>query len=193
MSDVSSENKIIAKTVATVFGGHPKVTCFWDENEKNHVDILTCEGQPQKGVTSYSTIGLSDAPLIKGEEEFGVRLELVGACASSCQDFGNVLSTAAFCIVNSKWFCSPGVIFPDIVSMYDCSSTMQHLFFAPPFLWSDELKTLELDSKTVAWLLAVPISEAELRYAESEGTEKLEELFEQHQIDVYDINRPSAI
>ena len=37
-----------------------------------------------------------------------------------------ILSTAAFCIINSKWFCYPGAIFPDIVSMYLKSSKIKH-------------------------------------------------------------------
>ena len=44
--------------------------------------------------------------------------------------------------------------------------------------------------KSVAWLMAVPISECEYRYAEAEGPDRLEDLFEQQQIDIFDINRP---
>ncbi|WP_282606547.1 suppressor of fused domain protein [Pelagibius sp. Alg239-R121] len=193
MSQISNENKTIAKTAAGVFGGQPKVIGFWDADDKNSVDLLICEGRPQKGVNSYSTIGLSDAPIFEDGREVGVRVEFVGACASSCEEFENILTTAAFCIINSQWFCSPGTIFPDIVSMYECSSTMQHLMFVPPFLWDEELKSLEFDSKTVAWLMAVPISDAEYRYAVSEGPDKLEDLFEQNQIDIFNINRPSVV
>ena len=193
MPDVSTDNKTIARTAVGAFGGSPKVTRFWDADEESFVDLLTCEGGPRDGVTSFSTLGLSDSPLLVDGREAGIRVELVGACASTCDAFGNILSTAAFCIINSKWSCSPGTMFPDIVGMYDCSSTMKHLLFVPPFLWEERLETLDFDSKTVAWLLAVPVSDAEYAFAQSEGVEALENLFEEKQIDIYDINRPSVL
>ncbi len=197
MSDVSNENKTIAKTAAAAFGGGEdvKITVarYWDDKNEKGVDILVAKNSPEKGVSSYATVCLSDSPLYMHGKEYEVRLELVGACESSCEEFANILATAAACISESRWFCFPGAIFPDVVSMYDCSSTMEHLFFVPPFPWEDDLKTLKLETKSVAWLLAMPISEAEYSFAEAEGAEKLEDLFVQHQIDIYNINRPSIL
>lgn len=151
-------NKTIAKTLAHVFGGTPRVQKFWDDNREQSVDILRCENQPQKGVTSFATIGLSDWPLIQDGEEYPVRIEILGVCGSTFQCFDNAISTAAFCIINSGWFCSPGTIFPDIFTMYKNSTSLQHMAFTSPFLWGSDLKTLEFPEKNVAWLLAVPIS-----------------------------------
>jgi hypothetical protein len=69
--------------------------------------------------------------------------------------------------------------------MYDCSPTMRHFLFVPPFLWEDHLNTLDLDGRKVAWLLAVPISEDERAFAEANGSEKLEELFADRQIGIF--------
>jgi hypothetical protein len=41
---------------------------------------------------------------------------------------------------------------------------MQHIMFVEPFLWADKLVPLKLESKTVHWLLAIPISESEIQY-----------------------------
>ena len=68
---------------------------------------------------------------------------------------------------------------------------MIQILFTDPFLWEDQLKTLNLETKTVAWLLAVPISEAEYRYAAEHGAEQLEKILAKYQIDVTDINRAS--
>ncbi|WP_367987508.1 suppressor of fused domain protein [Vibrio sp. NTOU-M3] len=193
MAEISESNKIIARVALAAFGGKPNVAAYWDEAEKHSVDLLTCKDQPQKGVTSYSTIGLSDNPIHNDGVEIDLRVEFVGACSNSISDFGNIVTTAAFCVINSKWPCSPGMIFPDIVDMYNCSKTLKHLMLVSPFLWEDRLQTLELDSKTVAWLLLIPISEAEYKYAQLEGASMLEALFEEHQIDIFDINRSSVI
>lgn len=190
---ISEENKAIARAVADAFGGKPKITRFWDDDRKSHVDIAACNDRPQDGVTSFSTLSLSDAPLHMDGEEYKARVELVGACGNAFQEFDSALATAAFCIINSHWFCYPGRIFPDVLSMYECSSTMQHLLFVPPFLWEDRLQTLDLKTKTVAWLLAVPISEPEASYAQTEGSDKLVALFSKRQIDVFDLERSSIL
>jgi antitoxin YqcF len=193
MSEISIENKALAKLVATAFGKQPSVRRFWDDNHEKHVDIATSRDCPQNGVSSYATLGLSDWPLILDGQEYQVRTELVGACASVFSNFDNALATAAFCIANSKWFCAPGVVFPDVLSLNNCSPTMKHFIFVPPFLWEDKMKTIDLKTKVVAWLLAVPISDEERKYASSKGSEALEDLFEKHQIDLFDLNRPSVI
>lgn len=48
-------------------------------------------------------------------------------------------------------------------------------------------------SRTVAWLLVVPISDAEMRFASSHGPSTLEEQLDRHQIDIFDPDRPSVV
>ena len=193
VSPISNGNKIIAKAAAKAFGGEPKVARFWDNDHNSHVDILTSRDRPQRGVTSISTVGLFNWPLYKDNKEYGARLEFVGAFGSSFEQFENALSTAAFCIINSKWFCYPGAVFPDALAMYDCSPTMRHLLFVPPFLWEAELNTIEFDGKKVAWLLAVPISDEERNFAALNGSEKLQDVFMERQIDIFNLHRASEL
>lgn len=185
------EKKIIARTLVGAFGGTPHVVKFWDDSKKNAVDILISLDSPQVGFTSYGTVSLSDAPLYQDGIEYSARLEILGICDSASINFPNILATAAFCIISSKWFCFPGAIFPDILSMYDASSTMRHLLFVPPFLWEEKIKTLSLKAKTVTWLLAVPISDAECNFANLNGVAALENKFSEVQIDIFDLNRTS--
>ena len=70
---------------------------------------------------------------------------------------------------------------------------MKHLFFTSPSLWQDNLETLDLETKKVAWLMAVPISEAERQYKEANGADALEDLFEEHQVDILDLTRKSVV
>ncbi|MDM1022143.1 suppressor of fused domain protein [Acinetobacter sp. VNK23] len=193
MTEITSDKKKIAMMAAKAFSGIPDVVRYWDDNKNNFVDLLTCNDQPQIGVSSYSTIGVSDVTNLVGKKAIDIRVELVGACSSSVIEFPNILSTAAFCIINSAWSCYPGAIFPNIISMYKCSKTMQHLLFSSPFLWENKLKTLEFKERKLAWLLAIPISEEELKYAEINGVDQLERLFEVHQIDIFNIERSSVV
>src|SRR5262249_46838529 len=96
---VSAENKAIAKHVLNAFGGTPIVQAYHHDTQQLSVDLLRCSDRPWRGVSSYSTIGLSDYPMLKDGSEFPVRLELAGACATVNQFFANILASAAFRIM----------------------------------------------------------------------------------------------
>jgi hypothetical protein len=194
MTSVTSYQKKIAKYTSSVFGADkPPITRFWDDNKENQIYILEAENCPQHGVTSYATIGLSEHPLMFKGKEYGARVELVGACGSAFQDFSNVIATLAFCVINSGWFCAPGIIFPDVVSMYERSKTMSDIYFAHPFLWGDGFASTLIEDHKIAWLLAVPISKDESEFAQAHGAEKLEDLFAERDIDIFDLNRASVV
>ncbi len=190
---VSEQNKIIARYVTGAFGGTPHVREFVHDTEPLTIDILWCDDRPVERATSYSTIGLSGYPMRSNGDEYPTRLEIAGACGSDAKKFPNVLSTAAFIVMRSGRLFSPGAVIPDCVSEYYQESTVPHLYFTSPFLWEDSLKTMELSSRKVSWLLAMPISQAEYDFLHERGDEELEKEFVKRQIDIYDLGRPSAV
>jgi antitoxin YqcF len=191
---VSVENKAIGKHAFNAFGGTPSVRAYHHDREKLSVDLLRCDDRPCGGVTSYSTIGLSDSPMFKVDDtEFPTRLEIAGACATAAEFVPNILASAAFCIMRTQKLYCPGSVLPEYVREYYPSTTVPHLYFTAPFLWEDSLKTLDCGTKKVSWLLVVPIAEAEQEYLREHGDNALEDLFEKHQIDIFDLNRPSVI
>lgn len=190
---VSAENKAIAKYALAAFGGSPTVQAYHHDTEEYSVDILRCEDRPCQGVTSYSTLGLSDYPMYKDGEEFRpTRLEIAGACATADVSFANVLAGAAFCVMRTGRLCYPGSVLRGYVAEYFPSTTVPHLYFNAPFLWEDSLRTLDCGTKEVSWLLVVPISEAEYEYLMQHGDKALEDLFEQEQIDIFNLQRESV-
>jgi hypothetical protein len=50
-----------------------------------------------------------------------------------------------------------------------------------------------VDYKTVAWLLAVPISDAEAQLRAERGSDALETRFEEAEIDIFNPNRHSVV
>jgi hypothetical protein len=193
MAEVSADNKLIARHAVKALGGKPRVIAFWDDPHERSVDIAICKNAPSRGLTSYSTVNLSDVPLMQKGREYPVRIELVGACDSEVEEFANVLSTAAFFVMKDKWFCRPGVVFETLVSMYKMSETMEHLYFTAPSQWSELNTTLELPTKKVTWLWAIPISAAESKYIAENGDDDFESLLEKADADVFDIHRESVV
>ncbi|WNF22685.1 suppressor of fused domain protein [Mesobacillus jeotgali] len=188
---ISEENRIIAQTALKAFGDNPSVHKYWDDNHKSSIDILSVKSREFNDVVLRSTIGLSDYSMGYEDVFLPLRIEIVGASDLNC--FSNVLATCAFNIINTKFECSLGSIFKDVINMYLPDSPMSHILFVSPFLWGEKLKTLDFKSKKVGWLMAVPISEAEKSYADEQGFEALEDLFEQAQINVFDLERESIL
>ena len=192
MMGVSEENKVIARSILQVFGGKPSVTKYWDDHRESNMDILSTINQPSEGLTSYSTIGLSDYAIGYTAEEKPLGIELVGAHATEYDGFSNILATCAFVVINSERLIAPGEIFQDIVPLYYPDSEMKHMLFVDPYLW-ENLKSVDLQMKKVLWLLAVPISHQEYLYASDCGIDALENVFEQEDIDIFDIERKSTL
>jgi hypothetical protein len=191
---VTSEHKAIANHVRNAFGGSCEVTEYSHDHLLIRVDILQCPNRPDPGVTSYSTIGLSDTPMMYEGEEYPVRLEMVGASYTREDDvFARILSTAAFSVMRTHWLVAPGTVLPNVVREYLPSSQVPHLYFTAPFIWEDKLTTLDLPKKPVAFLFAMPISEAEYQYRLEYGDEAFEKVLEKSNIDIYDLERPSTI
>lgn len=189
---ISHQNKKIAKTAATAFGGKPIVVQYWDDDKKHCIELLHCADRPFTHITSYTTIGLADYTIGYSVDDVPLRIELIGVADARFIDFPNVLASCAFHVIHEQQSCAPGTVFQNVVSMYFPDSAMAHVLFVPPFLWEGHLDTIHFPDKKVAWLLAVPISEQELQYATSHGMERLESVFEEAQIDIFDLYRKSV-
>lgn len=189
---VSEADKVFAKTLVEVLGGKPTIQRHYSAIQKTPLDILKCSDTPQRNLCTYSTLGLRNTPLVPDEMEFKTRVELLAVMESRIADFDLVLATAAYRVIEDRWFCGPGVIFPDLLKEFNLSNTMEHLYFTSPFLWPT-LKTKKYEHFDLAWLLVIPISESERQYAKSKSPDALEATFEAKDIDIFDINRHPVI
>lgn len=195
MTAATERHKVVARHIRLAFQCEAwSIARHWDADDRSSVFVLKADAVPRLGVVSFSTVGLSDRPMILRGREFETRVELAGACVSeSAEVYAKVMATLAFCVMNTGWFCAPGVIFPDVVKMYSASETMADVYFVPPYLWNGRLHSLDGDLFSTAWLMAVPISKAEATFAQSEGSVAFEKLLEQRRVDVFDLNRASVV
>src|SRR5687767_7479679 len=122
----SSRNKAVAKYAHKAFGGVLRVQAFHHDVEPLTIDLLICADRPRRGVTAYSTIGVSDFPMRKGKREFPTRLEIAGACAGSETFFPNVVCAAGFCVIRTGKLLCPGAVLPGYVKEYYPKTTVPH-------------------------------------------------------------------
>lgn len=81
------------------------------------------------------------------------------------------------------------MVHPNVLDLYAPDVVLKHLLLVPPFLWEPEPEPRDFGDVTVAWLMAVPISDGEIEYARVRGSDALQAELERHQIDVVDIDR----
>lgn len=188
---MNPKNKIIAKNVFQIFKTQPKVFKYGNDDNTKTVDIVICDNSPYDSVSSYSTIGLYNTNIGLSSNDKPIRTELLGACDMQIEEFENIISTAAFEIMDRQ--CAyPGFVIDNIVSMYIGNSDMKHLLLTYPFLW-DNTDSMSFDDFTLAFLMLITISEREKEYCNENGLDALETIFEEYQIDVFDIYRKSVL
>ncbi len=183
----------VAKKLLQVIGGQPKIFNYNDDQEILNVDLYIGEDAPQEGLTTYSTVGLSEYSIgLKLPSGKNVVTEFIGICNSYYEYFANIISDCAFNIISGKYFCRPGAVYPDIIAKYYKGIDMRHIMFSEPFLW-DNLSNIEQKDKVITWLMLIPISDAEMQYLKKYGADALETLFEEKNIDVFDLERKSVV
>ena len=191
--DTMDNKKRIFKMLHVAIGLAPKVVAYYDADKKSKIDIYIGADRPDFGITTYSTIGLSEHRIgLTNASDEDIRVEFISICNSSVSDFANVLATCAFNILNDNYSCRPGTVYPDILNEYYDGLEMEHIYFTTPFLW-DNLESIKTDNKIVVWLMAIPVSSNELDYLKENGADALEDLFEKSNIDVFDIGRKSVV
>nr|WP_262482042.1 suppressor of fused domain protein [Capnocytophaga canimorsus] len=158
--------------------------------------MLSIDDPLKMEISFYNTIGLSDFPNkieMNDNSMLNIPVELLMCGYKKYDKIRNILATVSFYISKNKWTCQPGTVFENIVSDYYVSQ-MQHIMFVRPFLWEDKLSDLKFGEKKIHCLLCIPISEKELRFKEENGLTSLEKmLFQQKNIDIFDIERESVL
>jgi hypothetical protein len=166
-----------------------EVFAYHDEHEENTVSLCLLYDFPVEGVTTYSTIGMSDEPV-----GAALGVELIAAAASDREELGEVLATAAFFVLKDGWRPVPQATFEEVVRMASPDTSLPHLYLCDPFLFQEAgLQSLVLEDDTVTWLLPVPISEAELQLWKSAGADALHDRLIEADVDLYDLDRPSVV
>ncbi|CAI8878801.1 suppressor of fused domain protein [Chryseobacterium sp. IT-36CA2] len=192
----SEENKKLFDYITNIVGINKMIERHHAEDKKNFIDIFTCDDPLYPRIKICGTIGVSDHPnkIEMNDNSFkDIPVELLISGNTEFTMLANILSTSAFYIINRGWKCQLGSVFMRVIELYFETSDMKHIMFISPFLWEDKLKPLKFETKIVHWLLGIPISDKELEYKIENGTSALEDIFQEKDIDIFDINRKSAI
>jgi hypothetical protein len=182
--------KGVAHALFDRFGEAARIGVYTNEATGRGVDIAFFPDCPRAGLTTVSTIGLCDTDL--GVEAAGGRVEIVAAFPSGVTAYPNVIGSCALAVIEQGWPLRRGAVHTDVLAGYGLSRTLPHILFMMPSLWGERTAPITVDGRVIFWFMATPIAETEREYAAREGAAALEELLAKAQIDMFDLDRPSA-
>ncbi|WP_019832160.1 suppressor of fused domain protein [Sphingomonas sp. PR090111-T3T-6A] len=188
---VTEAARAAAQELADSFGAAPVIHAYREEAGDLGIDVATFADCPAPGFHSAGTTTLSAHDL--GYDEMGLRLEIVGAYPSAAEDFPSMLASCAVSAVRQGWRLRRGAIHPGVMRLYNLSAALEHVFFTRPHLWGEGPRDIETEERTTGWLMAIPITEAERIFAETEGAVALEDLLAEKKANVLDLARPSVV
>ena len=190
---IDEKLKTIANYLREAFCGTPKVQRYYAADNNRFVDILST---PHDDKVSYlGTIGCSSRKM-KGQPEGTreIRVEIITAINENCENImAETLSFLTFCLDTDKAFYIPGTIIENAIPS-EKTKNVKHIYLCDPFLWDNGLPCLQFDTYPVAFLYALPITDAEKEYCSKNGVKNFENLLSSNGgVKYNDFNRKSLV
>jgi hypothetical protein len=161
-------NKHVSRDAILAVNGRPQMIRAGDTG----IPLLMVENRPFEGATTYLTGGLSDVPVVERPMTPPLGAEVIGVCDRDTPAFPQLLAEIVLRVRRRESGPLRHEIMPDLVPA-ETSHDLRHVWFVDPAYWESGFEPREYDYKTVAWLLAVPISEGERLVAERDGSDAL--------------------
>ncbi len=191
MSDTDA-GQLVAKAAAEAFGGTASLALHEDKEKSGALGVVTAVDSPERGMVSCGTVGFMAHDMGLKAEGRSLRAEMVMAGPSTEESLPELLVSCALGLAHSGRSCGHAKVVPDIVPATYSTHDLRHALFTVPFLW-DGPEMVRFDDVLVAWLLVVPISDAERTYAVERGVDALEEVFRRDGVNVFDLDREPAV
>lgn len=156
------------------------------------VEVMRFADQPERGVTTYASLGVSDHAWGDPQRP---RVELLLGATSDDPVVPQVIANVAFHVIDKDFFPEPGTIVRDIVAVLRAaplSDRLPHVYFMNAAPWS-LLGPLDAGPPRLEVVAAVPVADGEYRYWRQHGARALEARFAQARVDLFDLARGSAV
>ncbi len=182
------KNKAIAHYISKITGKNPSVLRF-QADDTTFIDVVSVTEHGDEDLSVHATIGLS---AVRTNEE-GRDIELILVAEKKYDLAPNVLGTCALKAMLEGWQTTTGAIFAHVFSAYYPESPIHHGLLIPPYLWKENLKSLDLGDRLVEWKMVVPITDAEAQFLQTHPPGSLLPLFVEKNVNLFDLGRESVV
>lgn len=168
-----------------------QITRGWLSDSTRGVQVCLFANEPNVGVNTLSTLGLSDT-ILSMPNGRKVRQELLIAVQGSKtpDELAKLLLHVADHLQSEKQALLRGDVFP-LGSKIDEDSDADSLYASIPAVFPDELATLNDTSPATVFVWLIPLQQAEVEYLETVGWSDFEDRLEAAEPDLFDLRRAS--
>lgn len=160
------------------------------KSSSGNYDLLITPYAPYPGVTVFTTIGLMDH-ISRKEGGFNLYCEVIAVAYTEFLKYKECVNSIVCELLKNPNKLHEFSLITGVFKNTDIG--MSSIFLTHPFIFDGKLDYFNKEDHGVGWLMAIPITEKEETFLQFNGTEALETLFEEHQVDIFNLNRPSVV
>ncbi len=183
-------HRVVVEHLIDSFGKPVKENDFRGFDDKQKIKILTFD-KVFKGCNFYCSLGLDYYHQILGEV-----CEVFVVTDSEVHGVEYLLASSLFYLVKYEYHMGPGVAIGGIDKLdesFYSRTGKSAIYFGEPG-WLPEKKTIfDINGDVARLYAAIFITEKERQFLFDNGSDALETIFEQRQVDVIDVFRPCAL
>jgi hypothetical protein len=166
---------------------------WFDETRIHGIQVVNFENQPESGVNTYATLGLSDHIIELSGSKFIRQELLISANDTTSSDAvaGLVLSLAEHVVRRGSALLRGEVIGPGVPVV--AGSTLTAIYVTDPSPFEKSLTEFSSELPATVFAYLIPITKAEARLVSDMGWRWFEDQLEQQNPDIWDLVRSETI
>ncbi len=184
---VSEQLRALANGMRSALGREGDLSRALSDDGRTQVDLFTLTDAPEKGVTTYVTLGVSERSLDLQVEQRDLRVEFVLSARDRSGRGKHAIEDAALTAIASGR-ASYGSVITEALDPARKGGERRHLFLGSSTALP--LARADFADRIVTWLTLVPISSSERDYVRNNGGAAFETLLETAGADIFDLDRP---
>jgi hypothetical protein len=165
----------------------------WVYDDGPTVRVVRFPDQPTDGITTFTTLGLSDhvLRLPSGDE---VRQEFIFPTRAEYPPnwVASFLGTLTQTVLRKHWGLARGEFIGPSDPLIP-GATANAVYASIPVIYPDAVRVYSGASSPVVLVWLVPITEGEVNYIKTHGWDAFESLLENDQPDLFDLRRPGVV
>jgi hypothetical protein len=167
----------------------------WSETaagEQLPAKVLRFRDAPMKGLTTFGTLGLSEAELSLPNGR-AVRQELLMSCHEPQQEnVAGVLPAVASDLLADRRAVARGAVLGPAGPLFD-ETPLTALYCSVPVFFDDDFKVSNATEPPTVFVLLVPIADDEAQFVASNGWAPFERHLESTDPDLFDLSRGTSL
>ena len=164
------------------------------EDKADHpFQIVRFEGQPMKGASTFTTLGLSRV-ILSQRNRAPIREELIFSCYNRFIDWEvpQILASLGDQLLSSERAYLRGQVLGPAGPLFK-NSDLEALYCARPVYFPEAFHEYGSTNPVTSLLWLIPITRAEAEYIESEGWSQFEDLLVEKNPDLLDLKRVCSV